>query len=181
MSSMQAASYSTVIDVQYSLCLCSFIYNICFTIMSYSLERLNSKMDVDNAIRNIVDKVVVLRFGRETDMVCMQHDDILQKAQRELSKMAVIYIVDVDDVSEYVQYFDISLIPATVFFVNSVHMKVDFGTQDHTKWIGAFFTKQDCIDLVETIYRGAMRGKYIVNNPIDPKRVPHYELYYKDI
>jgi len=149
--------------------------------MSYSLQRLESKRAVDEAIRGIVDKVVVLRFGRETDMVCMQHDDILHKAQRELAKMAEIFIVDVDAVPEYVQYFDISLIPATLFFVNQHHMKVDFGTQDHTKWIGAFYTKQDFIDLVEVIYRGAMRGKYIVNCPIDSKRIPQFQLYYKDI
>lgn len=45
--------------------------------MSYSLQRIDNKRGVDEAIRGTVDKVVVLRFGRETDMVCMQHDDIV--------------------------------------------------------------------------------------------------------
>lgn len=41
--------------------------------------------------------------------------------------MADIFIVDVDAVPVYTRYFDISLIPSTVFFFNGQHMKVDYG------------------------------------------------------
>lgn len=149
--------------------------------MSYLFQALKTKKEIDNVIMNTTDKVLVLRFGRDTDLVCMQLDETLGKCQRELSKMAEIHLIDVDAVPIYVQYFDITYIPSTIFFFNANHIKCDYGTQDNTKWVGAFKTKQDFIDLVETIYRGAVRGKYIVNSPIEPSNVPKYDLIYKDI
>lgn len=149
--------------------------------MSYLLPKLSTKKEVDDAIKQTEDKVLVLRFGRSDDLVCMQLDEILSKTSQDLGKMADIYCIDADSIPIYTQYFDITLIPATLFFFNGQHMKVDYGTPDHTKFIGSFKTKQDFINLVEVICRGAMRGKLIVTSPIDSKNVHQYELLYQDI
>ncbi|CAG5115906.1 unnamed protein product [Candidula unifasciata] len=149
--------------------------------MSYLLQTLSSKQEVDNVIRETEDIVLVLRFGRDTDSSCLQLDDILAKTAEDLANMAAIYLVDVDKVPVYAQYFDISLIPSTIFFFNGQHIKVDWGSPDHTKFVGSFKHKQDFIDVVEVIYRGAMKGRVMVRSPLDPKDIPKYHLIYKDI
>ncbi len=45
--------------------------------MSYILKRLVTKNEVDTAIRSVEDKVLVLRFGREADSVCLQLDHMV--------------------------------------------------------------------------------------------------------
>ena len=149
--------------------------------MSYLLKKLHTKKEIDIAIKSTEDKVLVLRFGQDDDTACLQLDDVLSKTSEKLANMADIYIIDVNSVPVYTQYFDISYIPSTVFFFNGQHMKVDFGSPDHTKLVGPLLNKQDFIDLVEVIYRGAVRGKLIVTSPIDPRNVVKYDLVYKDI
>ncbi|KAL2897647.1 Thioredoxin-like protein 4B [Bienertia sinuspersici] len=119
--------------------------------MNYVIETLTKKKEVDTLIRDTLDKVLVLRFGRSSDSICLQLDDILAKSAQDVSKFASIALVDIDseDVQVYLKYFDITLIPSTIFFFNAHHMKMDSGTADHTKWIGAFYKKQDFIDVVE--------------------------------
>lgn len=48
-------------------------------IMSFVLNKLSTKKEVDNAIKTCEDKVLVLRFGRETDTVCQQLDHIVRR------------------------------------------------------------------------------------------------------
>ncbi|ERN07251.1 hypothetical protein AMTR_s00019p00194970 [Amborella trichopoda] len=132
--------------------------------MSFLLNTLSKKRKVDSIIRDTLDKVLVLRFGRPSDPACLQLDNILAKSAREVLKFATIALVDIDsdDIQVYVKYFDITLVPSTVFFFNAHHMKMDSGTADHTKWIGTFNEKQDFIDVVETPMTVAACGNLVL-------------------
>ncbi len=43
------------------------------------LRILKSKEEINFVILNTIDKVLVLRFGRETDIICMQLDEMVNK------------------------------------------------------------------------------------------------------
>ncbi|XP_037422009.1 thioredoxin-like protein 4B isoform X2 [Triticum dicoccoides] len=107
----------------------------------------------------------------------------LAKSSWDISKFATVALVDMDseEIQVYVDYFDITLVPAIIFFFNAHHMKMDSGTPDHTKWIGSFSSKQDFIDVVEAVFRGAMKGKLIVSCPLPPERIPRFQLLFKDV
>ena len=46
--------------------------------MSYLLPKLTTKTEVDHAIKSTEDVVLVMRFGRDDDPVCMQLDNIVR-------------------------------------------------------------------------------------------------------
>lgn len=52
-------------------------------IMSFLLPKLSTKNEVDDAIKSTEELVLVLRFGRENDPVCMQHDNIVSRHNQE--------------------------------------------------------------------------------------------------
>jgi hypothetical protein len=45
--------------------------------MSYMLTTLSQKREVDSIIRDTIDKVLVLRFGRGSDPICLHLDQIV--------------------------------------------------------------------------------------------------------
>jgi hypothetical protein len=51
----------------------------------------------------------------------------LSKSEADLAKMAQIFTVEATAVPDYIEYFDITLIPAAIFFFNTYHLKCDYG------------------------------------------------------
>ena len=68
-------------------------------------------------------------FAEPASCVCGGIVLQLAKSMRDVSKFASIGLVDADapEIQLYIKYFDISLIPATIFFFNAHHMKMDSG------------------------------------------------------
>ncbi len=59
--------------------------------MSYFLPHLPTGWHVDQAILSEEDRVVILRFGKDTDPVCMEMDETLYKISTAVQNFAVIY------------------------------------------------------------------------------------------
>ena len=60
--------------------------------MSLFLPKLTSKKDIDEVIKGVAEKVVVLRFGRDEDSVCLQLDEIVSTTLNATSLVSFVVI-----------------------------------------------------------------------------------------
>lgn len=134
--------------------------------MSYVLPHLSSGWAVDQAIVTEEDRVVVIRFGSDLDPTCMAQDDMLASITELVSRFAVIYVVDIEEVPDFNDMYELVDDCTVMFFYRNKHIMVDVGTGNNNK-ITRVVEKQDMIDLIETVYRGARRGKGLVIAPKD--------------
>lgn len=132
--------------------------------------------DVSDGSCTITDEIVCYYLS----FVNHAHTSQLAKCQVPLAKMAAIYTVEAHRVPLYVKYFEITTLPSTVFFFNGHHMRLSYryavdssfllftsfffacvfnSGEDNTKFVGAFRNKQQLVDVVELVYRAALRGK----------------------
>ncbi|KAG0649897.1 Thioredoxin 4A [Hyphodiscus hymeniophilus] len=153
--------------------------------MSFVLPHLNTGWHVDQAIMSEEERLVIIRFGRDWDPDCMRQDEVLYRIADRVKNFAVIYVCDLDQVPDFKQmygesplclllkgYADISQIelydPVTLmFFFRNKHMMCDFGTGNNNKLNWVLEDKQELIDIIETIYRGAKKGRGLVVSPKD--------------
>jgi len=169
--------------------------------MAYLLPHLHSGWEVDQAIVTEDDRVVVIRFGRDSDPTCMIQDEILMKIAEKVKNFAVIYVVDIDEVPDFNQLYELYDPCTTMFFYRNKHIMgmcviiipcllicfflvhvlisfflfvydfgfrvVDLGTGNNNKINWALADKQEFIDVIETVYRGARKGRGLVISPKD--------------
>jgi len=55
----------------------------------------------------------------------------------------------------------------SMFFFRNKHIMIDLGTGNNNKINWAIEDKQEMIDIVETVYRGARKGRGLVVSPKD--------------
>ena len=53
----------------------------------------------------------------------------------------------------------------TMFFFRNKHIMVDLGTGNNNKVNWPLTSKQEVIDIIETVYRGAKKGRGLVVSP----------------
>jgi U5 snRNP protein, DIM1 family len=135
--------------------------------MAYLLPHLTTGWDVDQAIVNEEDRVVVIRFGRDADPTCMVQDEILASIAEKVKNFAVVYLVDIDEVPDFNAMYELYDDCTTMFFYRNKHIMVDLGTGDNNKINWAMTDKNELIDIIEIVYRGARKGRGLVVSPKD--------------
>ncbi|XP_053427426.1 thioredoxin-like protein 4A isoform X2 [Nycticebus coucang] len=123
--------------------------------MSYMLPHLHNGWQVDQAILSEEDRVVVIRFGHDWDPTCMKMDEVLYSiAEKKWQIMG----------SSSSCYEPRLEIPAVL---KNKHIMIDLGTGNNNKINWAMEDKQEMVDIIETVYRGARKGRGLVVSPKD--------------
>ncbi|OMH86425.1 Thioredoxin-like protein 4A [Zancudomyces culisetae] len=117
--------------------------------MSYLIPHLTNGWQVDQAILSEEDRVVIIRFGHDWEPECMVMDETLYK------------------VAELIKNFALYDACTTMFFYRNKHIMIDLGTGNNNKINWAIQDKQEFIDIVEVVYRGARKGRGLVVSPKD--------------
>lgn len=118
------------------------------------------------AISTEPDRVVVVRFGSDHDPTCMEMDEILGKSTNLMRNFAVVYTVDKGRVPDFNIMYELTDPCTVMFFYRNKHILVDAGTGNNNKINWALRDKQELIDIVEAVYRGARKGKGLVVSPV---------------
>ncbi|KAL6189684.1 hypothetical protein ACLB2K_036087 [Fragaria x ananassa] len=135
------------------------------SIMSYLLPHLRSGWAVDQAILAEEERVVIVRFGHDWDDTCMQMDEVLAAVADKIKNFAVIYLVDISEVPDFNTMYELYDPSTVMFFFRNKHIMIDLGTGNNNKINWALKDKQEFI--VETVYRGARKGRGLVIAPKD--------------
>lgn len=162
--------------------------------MAYLLPHLHNGWEVDQAIVTEEDRVVVIRFGKDDNPTCMVQDEVLMAIADKVKNFAVIYLVDIEEVPDFNNMYELFDDCTTMFFYRNKHIMVDLGTGNNNKINWALADKQEFIDIIEVstssfnvyrlnlfltfalttsffrcqmVYRGARKGRGLVVSPKD--------------
>ena len=130
--------------------------------MAESLIHLKTAWHVDQAIIHEEERIVIVRFGRDWDLECMQMDYKLASLQEQISRMAIIYVVDIDQTPGFNVMYELYDPVTVMFFYRKKHIQVDLGTGNNNKINFVTPNKEDLLTIIEEVYTGAKRGKSIV-------------------
>nr|CAD7259348.1 unnamed protein product [Timema shepardi] len=115
----------------------------------------------------IVKLFQVIRFGHDWDPSCMKMDEVLYSIAEKVKNFAVIYLVDITKVPDFNKMYELYDPCTVMFFFRNKHIMIDLGTGNNNKINWPLEDKQEMIDIVETVYRGARKGRGLVVSPKD--------------
>ncbi len=81
----------------------------------------------------------------------MKMDEILYSIAEKVSNMAVVYLVDLSEVPDFNQMYELYDPVTVMFFYRNKHIMIDLGTGNNNKINWALGDKHEMIDIVETV------------------------------
>ncbi|MCO5558465.1 hypothetical protein L7F22_012048 [Adiantum nelumboides] len=140
--------------------------------MLEKLPHLHPAWAVHQALLNKEERAIVIRFGLDWDQLWMKMDAVLTSITASIAKFAVIYVVDITKVPDFIITYELYNPCTVVFFFCKVPVLIDLGTSNDRKINWALKDKH--IDIVETVYRGARKGCCLVISPKDYHKCKSY-------
>ncbi|GAB4839609.1 hypothetical protein Ancab_029132 [Ancistrocladus abbreviatus] len=86
-------------------------------------------------------------------------DEVLASVAETIKNFAVTYVVDITEVPDFNTMYELYDPCTVMFFFRNKHIMIDLGTGNNNKINWALTIKQEFIDIVETVYRGARKGR----------------------
>ncbi|RAR11197.1 4A/4B type thioredoxin-like protein [Stemphylium lycopersici] len=120
------------------------------TMGSVVLPHLRTGWHVDQAILSEEDRLVLIRFGRDSDPDCMSQDEVLYKIADRVKNFCAIYLCDLDEVPDFKAMYELYDPCTVMFFFRNKHMMCDFGTGNNNKLNWVLEDKQEFVDIIET-------------------------------
>ena len=145
---------------------------------SVVLPHLTNGWQVDQSILTEEERLVVIRFGRDWDADCMRQDEVLHRIADRVKNFAVIYVCDLDQVPDFKQMYELYDPLTIMFFFRNKHMMCDFGTGNNNKLNWVLEDKQELVDIIETIYKGAKKGRGLVVSPKGSTQILNSKIQY---
>jgi len=93
--------------------------------------------------------------------------ETLRKVQELVIKHARIFYCDLDEVRDFNKMYELYDTCTVMFFYRNKHIMIDLGTGNNNKINWPISSKYEMIDIIETVYRGASKGRGLVVSPID--------------
>ncbi|XP_073534994.1 thioredoxin-like protein 4A isoform X1 [Phyllobates terribilis] len=132
-------------------------------------------MKMDEVLYSIAEKPVGIRgqYGPTLDIPAYRRSEGLGRCLTlglipwMVKNFAVIYLVDITEVPDFNKMYELYDPCTVMFFFRNKHIMIDLGTGNNNKINWAMEDKQEMIDIVETVYRGARKGRGLVVSPKD--------------
>lgn len=129
------------------------------------IKKFKKKIETFNSHVSLLIKSFLSYFVSVNNLQVM--DETLYKVAEKMKNFAAIYLVDVTEVPDFNKMYELYDPCTIMFFYRNKHIMIDLGTGNNNKINWAMEDEQEFIDIVETIFRGARKGRGLVVSPKD--------------